>query len=193
MNAGNALKGDYERFRARLRGAGPGRWIRAAMTPGTQAILVYRFGSWQLTLPRALRWPLEPLYLIAYLMMQWMWGIQLPRHAKIGPGLYIGHFGGIVVSPHAVLGANCTLMQDVTIGVSGRDANCGVPQIGSDVFIGPGAKLFGRIRVGDNAMIGANTVIYKDVPDNAVVALDPGFRIISFEGNRRTVTAKIAA
>lgn len=193
MHPESALRGDFERFRDRLRGRPASLWIKAAATPGMQALLVYRFGSWQLRQTPLLRWALEPLYGIAYLLMQWLWGIQLPRHAKIGPGLYIGHFGGIVVSPRTVIGANCTLMQDITIGVSGRGARCGVPQIGDDVFIGPGAKLFGKIRVGHNAMIGANAVVYKDVPDNAVVVLDPGFRIISYEGNRRRTVSKAAA
>jgi serine O-acetyltransferase len=188
-----ALRGDLARLCARLEGSRTTRLIKALAMPGMQAILVYRFGSWQRQLAPLLRWPLEPLYRVAYLLIQWLWGIELPRTARILPGLCIGHFGGIIVSGKAVIGANCTLMQGVTIGRSGDGEREGVPDIGNDVFIGPGAKLFGKIRVGHNVKIGANAVIYKDVPDNAVVALTPGFQIISLKGNRRHKPAKAAA
>jgi len=193
MGRRTALRGDFDRFRERLKGRSAGSWVKALANPGMQAIIVHRFGSWQIRLPPLLRWPLEPLYCIAYLLIQCLWGIQLPRTAKIGPGLHIGHFGGIIVSAKAVIGANCALMQGVTIGLSGRGAGCGVPEIGNDVFIGPGAKLFGKIRVGHNVMIGANAVVHKDVPDHAVVALTPGFQIISYAGNHRRTPSKAAA
>jgi serine O-acetyltransferase len=57
-----------------------------------------------------------------------------------------------------------------------------VPTIGNDVRIAPGARLFGKITIGNNVRIGANAVIYKDIPDNAIVVLDPGFKIISNGG-----------
>jgi serine O-acetyltransferase len=47
----------------------------------------------------------------------------------------------------------------------------------------PGAKIFGKIKIGNNVKIGANAVVYKDIPDNAIVVLDPGFKIISYKGN----------
>jgi serine O-acetyltransferase len=68
----------------------------------------------------------------------------------------------------------------VTIGLSGRGEKHGAPTIGNNVYIAPGAKVFGKIHIGDNAMIGANAVVHKDVPDNAVVVLDPGFKIVRF-------------
>ncbi|HTN65138.1 MAG TPA: serine acetyltransferase, partial [Burkholderiaceae bacterium] len=108
-----------------------------------------------------------------------VWGIELPRGATIGPGLYIGHFGGITISPDAVLGRNCNVSQGITIGYSGR----GVPVIGDNVYIAPGARVFGKISVGSNVKIGANAVVHKDVPDNAVVVSGTGFMIISYGGN----------
>ena len=101
----------------------------------------------------------------------------------IGPGLYIGHFGGIIVSSAAVIGENCNISHGVTIGAAGTRQRGGVPRIGNNVYIGPGAKVFGRITIGNNVKIGANCVVHKDVPENAVVALNPGFEIISFKGN----------
>lgn len=186
------LRADLDRFCGYLQGSRARRLIEALASPGPQAVIVYRFGSWQRRLPPLLRWPLEPVYRLAYLLITFLWGIELRRTAKIGPGFYIGHFGGIIVSGKAVIGANCTLMQGVTIGLSGHGERGGVPEIGDDVFIGPGAKLFGKIRVGNNVKIGANTVIHRDVPDNAIVALNPGFQIMSFKGNRRRKVAQAA-
>jgi serine O-acetyltransferase len=96
--------------------------------------------------------------------------------------LYIGHFGGITVSSSAVIGRDCNLSPGNTIGVSGAGAKAGAPVIGDNVYIGPGARLFGKITVGSNVKIGANAVIHQDLPDNAIAVLDPGFKIISYAG-----------
>jgi serine O-acetyltransferase len=146
-----------------------------------------------LKLPRAARLLLDPLYAVLNLAVRALWGIEISRHARIGPGLYIAHAGGLVIAKNAVIGANCNLSHDVTIGRAGRGEKCGVPVIGDDCYIAPGAKLFGRIRIGDNVKIGANTVVHRDVPDDAVVALSPGFQIVSFDGNRRGAALKRAS
>ena len=119
-------------------------------------------------------------------IIQIMWGIEIQYAANIGAGLYIGHFGGITISGAAIIGKRCSVSQNVTIGVSGQGEKKGVPIIGDNVYIAPGARLFGKISIGNNVKIGANAVIYKDIPDNAVVVLDPGFKIISYKGNRNT-------
>jgi serine O-acetyltransferase len=163
------------------------RWSRAAGclgSPGVHAVVVYRFGQWARLQPRLLRCLLDPIYWICSTLVRIAWGIALPRSARIGPGLYIGHFGGITISRRAVIGRDCNLSQGITIGVSGRGEKSGVPVIGDDVYIAPGACLFGKIVIGNNVKVGANAVIHKDVPDNAVVVMDPGFRIISYAGNR---------
>ena len=152
--------------------------------PGMQAVAVYRLGTWALGLPFAARLAADPLYWALNVLMKILWGIEISRHAQIGPGLYIGHFGGITVSREAVIGANCNLSQQVTIGVTGRGEGRGAPVIGDDVYIAPGARLFGPIRVGNNVKIGANAVVHDDIPDNAVVVLAPGFKIVSYRGNR---------
>ncbi len=74
---------------------------------------------------------------------------------------------GIVVSPNAVIGKNCTIFHQVTIG-EGRD---GAPAIGDNCFIGAGAKVIGKIKIGNNVRIGANCVVFEDVPDNCTVVL----------------------
>lgn len=109
------------------------------------------------------------------------YGIQIPRTVKIGKGFYIGHFGTIVVNGSAVIGDNVNISHGVTIGATNRGNRQGIPTIGNQVYIGPGAKIIGKITVGNNVAIGANAVVTKDVPDNAVVAGVPA-KIISMQG-----------
>ncbi len=104
--------------------------------------------------------------------MKGKWGISLRRKSEIGEGLYIGHYGGIHIAEKAKIGRNINISQDVTIGVSGQGSNRGWPIIGDNVYIAPGAKIFGKIKIGNNVKIGANAVVYKDIPDNAIVVSD---------------------
>lgn len=113
---------------------------------------------------------------------QYKYGISISYQTEIGKGLYIGHFGGIVINPQSVIGKNCNLSHEVTIGTSNRGQKRGVPTIGDNVYIGPGAKLFGAIKIGNNVAVGANCVVTKDVPDNGIVVGIPG-EIISWDGS----------
>lgn len=157
--------------------------IRTLRTPGFQALAIYRFSSWLLASRKLTRVLLSPFQIVLHEMIRILWGIDIHKAAQIGPGCYIGHFGSIFIGAGTRIGANATLSQGVTIGVSGRGGDVGSPTIGNDVFVAPGAKLIGPIEIGDNVKIGANAVVHKDIPDNAVVVLDPGFQIISFAGN----------
>lgn len=78
------------------------------------------------------------------------------------------HLNGIIIHTDAIIGENCIIMQQVTIGgaMNGGD---GVPVIGDNVLIGAGAKIIGPIKVGNNVKIGANAVVVKDIPDNSTV------------------------
>lgn len=109
-----------------------------------------------------------------YPFVKWMhrrltirYGISIPIGTEIGPGLYIGHFGGIVVNGKAKIGRDCNLSQGVTIGQINRGRRQGVPVIGDAVYIAPGAKVIGNIHVGHHVAIGANAVVIDDVPDFA--------------------------
>ena len=178
------LRADLARARAVVEGRPLYRSLQALCAPGFQAVLVYRFGRWALRQPALVRAPLGVIYHALYLLVRICWGIEISRAARIGPGLYIGHLGGITVSRRAVIGRNCALSQQVTIGA---DAH-GAPLIGDDVYIAPGARIFGRIRIGNNVKIGPNAVVGQDIPDNVVVVLDPGYHIVSFRGNRRAAS-----
>lgn len=109
-------------------------------------------------------------------------GIQISIDTEIGEGLYIGHFGGIVVSGGAKIGNNCNISQNVTIGLNPRGKRKGTPIIGNNCYIAPGAKIIGGIKIGNNVAIGANAVVTNDVPDNAVAVGVPA-KIISYRGS----------
>ena len=85
---------------------------------------------------------------------------------NFGKGLFLGHYGTLVVNKDARIGENCRIHVSVNIG----GYNGGVPVIGNNVYIGPGAKIFGPITIGDNVIIGANAVVNKSFPDNVIVA-----------------------
>ncbi|HAX95805.1 MAG TPA: serine acetyltransferase [Prolixibacteraceae bacterium] len=110
------------------------------------------------------------------------YGISISYKTQIGSGFYIGHFGGIIVNHNAVIGKNCNISHQVTLGVANRGVRKGYPVIGDNVYIGPGAKIIGNVNIGNNAAIGANCVVTKDVPENGVVVGVPG-KVISMDGS----------
>jgi len=93
-------------------------------------------------------------------------GFSVPANV-CGPGLSLAHYGSIVISPVARIGANCRIHSCVSIGVARGGTKA--PQIGDDVYIGPGAKLFGDIVIGDNVLIGANAVVTRSFGDNVTI------------------------
>lgn len=109
-------------------------------------------------------------------------GVDIDPATEIGSGLYIGHVGGIVVTHRARIGRDCNLSQGVTIGVTNRGSRAGAPVIGDRVYIGPGAKVLGAVVIGDDAAIGANCVVTRDVPSSAVVIGVPG-QVVSTKGS----------
>ena len=127
------------------------------------------------------RLALLPLRLVLR-RLRYRMGINIPFATAIGPGLLVGHAGGIVVNAATVIGRNCNLSHNVTIG-STKGRRAGVPTIGDDVYIGPGAVLFGNIVVGDGAAVGANAVVVDDVPPGATVAGSPA-RVVSRSGSQ---------
>lgn len=125
------------------------------------------------------------LYPLARLLLRhysFKLGISIPFRTKIGSGFYIGHFGGVIVHPSAIIGKDCNLSQGVTLGRTNRGEKQGAPVIGDRVYIGPGVKIIGAISIGNDVAIGANSVITKDIPDNAVVVGVPG-KVISMAGS----------
>lgn len=90
---------------------------------------------------------------------------EIPLNGQLGGGLIVMHGFGVVIHPRAVIGANCIIFQQVTIGMGGPIP--GVPTLGAGVLVGAGAKILGGVVVGDGAKIGANAVVIADVPPGA--------------------------
>ena len=90
-------------------------------------------------------------------------GADIPLGCRIGGGLLLPHPNGVVIHGDVVIGPNCLIFQQVTLGAAGA----GVPVLGGHVDVGAGAKVLGRIRIGDHARIGANAVVVRDVPAGA--------------------------
>ncbi len=108
-------------------------------------------------------------------------GVNLPWRTDVGPGLLIGHAGGVVISSEARIGSDCNLSQNVTIGVN-KGRRAGAPTLGDRVYVGPGAVIAGAITVGDDVAVGANSVVLDDVPPGVTVAGAPA-RIVSTNGS----------
>jgi serine O-acetyltransferase len=135
---------------------------------GFWALLVYRFGRWRYGIRNPwIRKPFSLVYHILFKLVQIVTGIELPCEVEIGRHFTIDHFGGIVVSGYTRFGDNCRIRTGVVIGLARVDDPC-APVIGHNVDIGAGAKLLGRIRIGNNVRIGANAVVVTDVPDNSI-------------------------
>jgi serine O-acetyltransferase len=118
------------------------------------------------------RWPWSPLMRKWSVMRHRFWsvvtGADIPLGSRIGGGLMLPHPNGIVIHPHAEIGPNCLIFQQVTIGA----ARGGVPKIAGHVDMGAGAKLLGPIHVGAHARIGANVLVIDDVPAGARVVAE---------------------
>ena len=101
-------------------------------------------------------------------------GIEIHPSARIGKGFFIDHGMGVVIGETAEIGDNCTLYHGVTLGGTSWAKEKRHPTLGNNVVVGAGAKVLGPFRVGDNAKIGANSVVVREVPDNATVVGVPG-------------------
>jgi serine O-acetyltransferase len=153
----------FENVRADLR-AYEGRWG----AQGFWAMIVYRFGRWRYALrPAILRKLFSLIYRVLFKFTQIITGIELPCEVSVGRNFVIDHFGGIIISGYAKFGDNCRIRNGVVVGLRRVEEKC-APIIGNNVDIGAGAKLLGPIRIGDNVVIGANSVVLSDVPDNSI-------------------------
>jgi serine O-acetyltransferase len=108
------------------------------------------------------------------------YGFQIPFNSNIGEGFYLGHFGTVVINAAAIIGKNCTLTHNVTIGQANRGDKTGCPTIGDNVWIGTGAVIVGKIQIGSNVLIAPNTYINQNIPDNSIAIGNP-CKIISKE------------
>ncbi len=142
------------------------------------AIASYRLGNWLYTeRPNPLiRIPLKVVFLFTNLFCELVMEMCIDPQATIGGGLSISHIGGVHINPQAVIGKNCDMTHRVTIGASAMGRS-GAPVLGDDVYVGTGATLVGKIKIGNGAKIAANTLVISNVPEGATVMGVPG-RII---------------
>ena len=99
---------------------------------------------------------------------------QIPFETKIGKGLYIAHYGRIIIHPRSVIGHNVNISTGVVIGTQFRGPRKGSPDIGNYVWIGANAIIVGNIRIGNNVLIAPGAYVNFDVPDNSIVIGNPG-------------------
>lgn len=138
---------------------------RRAWDPGFQALLVHRLGVARMNVgPRALRAPLSVVYRFLARTVSSVYGIELPYTARVGRRVIFEHQHGIVIHGASVIGDDCIIRHGVTLGMRRMDDAHAAPVLGDRVNVGAGAKLIGRIHVGDGAEIGANAVVLHDVP-----------------------------
>ena len=144
---------------------------------GLHATIDYRIAHWLHT---------HKMRFLARAVSQWskMWtGIEIHPAAKIGRRLVIDHGTGIVIGETTEIGDDCLLYQGVTLGGTGKDVGKRHPTLGNNVMVGAGAKVLRPFRVGNNARIAANSVVLREVPDNATVVGVPG-RIVRLCGEK---------
>lgn len=116
-----------------------------------------------------------PVLAFYELIVEWLLGVELRPRTRIGPRLRLFHAHGLVVHEGTVIGADCTLRQSTTIGnkLLADGSPSASPVLGDGVDVGANAVILGPIRIGDNAVIGAGSVVVKDVPAGAIVAGNP--------------------
>src|SRR5437868_347746 len=136
--------------------------------PGFHAILMHRASHWLWNAG----FPVLPRWLSH--MARWLTGIEIHPGAQIGKGFFIDHGMGVVIGETTEIGDNVTLYQGVTLGGTGKERGKRHPTIGNNVIVGVGAQVIGAITVGDNAWIGAGSVVVKPVPDHSTVVGVPG-------------------
>jgi serine O-acetyltransferase len=143
-------------------------WDVMTTYPGVHAIIWYRVAHffWGL----GLKWLARFIATIA----RWFTGIEIHPAAKIGERVFIDHGMGVVIGESAEIGDDSTLYHGVTLGGTSWKEGKRHPTLGKRVIVGAGAKILGPITVGDDARIGSNAVVVKDVPQDKTVVGIPG-------------------
>jgi serine O-acetyltransferase len=110
------------------------------------------------------------------------YGFEISPMTIIGPGLYIGHIGGIAINTDAILGSNINITKGATIGATSRGQRIGAPTLEDRVWVGANAIIVGKVTVGHEALIAPGAYVNFDVPSKAVVLGNPG-KIVSMAGS----------
>lgn len=139
------------------------------LEPGFWAVAVHRFGNARMGIrSRLLRAPCSLVYKTAALGVRWFWGIKLDYTVELGRRVRIWHHGGMILGARRI-GNDVHIRQNTTFGVVRRSQRSGKPIIEDGADIGCGVAILGPVRVGRDSIIGANTVVVRDVPPASVV------------------------
>ena len=143
-------------------------------TKGIVFILLFRISNFftKNFIYRVIGFPFRIFYKF---FVQWILGIDIPDSTKIGFGFNVYHGQGLIINNSVIFGEKITIRQNTTIGNSTKNGRC--PVIGNHVNIGANVVIIGDIEIGDYSVIGAGSVVIKDVPEKSVVAGNPA-RII---------------
>jgi len=142
---------------------------RMLSEPGFWVIALHRLANARMGIrPKLVRAPLTLIYLVTERLVNWLWGIQLPYTVRLGRRVRIWHHGGTVLGARAI-GDDVHIRHNTTFGVLHRDNHAGKPIIGNRVDIGVGAVILGPVTVGDDAVVGPNSVVLRHVPPGTVV------------------------
>lgn len=145
--------------------------------PASAAVIWYRFGSmaWTMKAP-VIRQLFQIFYLLFLPAIRLYAGVQILPRTKIGPGLAILHFGGVVITEDCEIGPNCLLYHNVSIVTMRSRVG---PRIGANFYAGTGVTVIGTLTIEDNVTAGAGCIITKSVPKDAVIAGVPA-KILRF-------------
>lgn len=139
------------------------------LAQGFWAVAIHRYGMAVHRIPsRILRLPFAIVHRILIKLSEVFLGIYIGPHVQMGARCVIEHFGAIIIHSDVRIGDDVRIRQCVTIGNKSIDAPNEVPTIGNNVDIGAGAKILGKIAIGDRSVIGANAVVISDVPPDSV-------------------------
>ncbi len=142
---------------------------RKLLEPGFVAVAVHRFGNARMSIrPRWFRGPFSLLYHLLFRLVNTTLGIDLPYTTRLGRRVRIWHHGGMVLGARAI-GDDVHIRHNTTFGVLRRNNFTSKPIIGNRVEVGVGACILGRVTVGDDAVVGPNSVVLRDVPAGSVV------------------------
>ena len=182
MSAWQTLVDDFKAVRERDPAipAGLAGFLEVLLcTPGFQAVAAHRLIHF---LHARLGVPVLPRFL--GLVVRWWTGTEIHPGARIGKGVFIDHAAGVVIGESAFVGDGVTLYHGVTLGATGNEKGWKRhPTLEKGVFVGSGARILGPVTVGENARVGAGSVVVKDVPARVTVTGVPA-RIVKSGGAR---------
>src|SRR5499427_6354881 len=158
-------------------------WEVVTCYPGFHALLTHRFAHWL--------WGIRLRWIARFVshLSRWLTGIEIHPGATIGRRVFIDHGMGVVIGETAEIGDDSTLYHGVTLGGTSWNSGKRHPTLGRNVVVGAGAKILGPILVGDNAKVGSNAVVVRDVPAGATAVGIPARVTTPEQQDKREATA----